>query len=163
MQKTNVNFTASEISQNNTNHNSVFDKNRQNQDNNSHNIITTHLSQEHNHDHDHKIKEDKKEHKHDHGHHHHGIGGGHGGHGHSHENMNIRAAIIHIIGDIVQSIGVVIAAIIIYVEPDWHIADPICTFIFTFLCIFTTIPIFRDCVSVLMEATPKEIDVVQCF
>jgi zinc transporter 2 len=28
--------------------------------------------------------------------------------------MNIRAAIIHIIGDIIQSIGVVIAALIIY-------------------------------------------------
>ena len=77
--------------------------------------------------------------------------------------MNIRAAIIHIIGDIIQSIGVVIAAIIIYCKPEWHVADPICTFIFTFLCIFTTVPIFKDCVSVLMEATPKEIDIVQCF
>jgi zinc transporter 2 len=77
--------------------------------------------------------------------------------------MNIRAAIIHIIGDIVQSIGVVIAAIIIYFKPDWHIVDPICTFIFTILCLFTTIPIFRDCVAVLMESTPKNIDVAECF
>jgi len=77
--------------------------------------------------------------------------------------MNIRAAIIHILGDIIQSIGVVIAAIIIYFRPDWHVVDPICTFIFTVLCIFTTIPIFRDCVSILMEATPKDVDVVECF
>ena len=28
---------------------------------------------------------------------------------------------------------------------------------------FTTIPIFKDCVSVLMEATPKDIDVASCF
>ena len=77
--------------------------------------------------------------------------------------MNIRAAIIHIIGDIVQSIGVVIAALIIYFYPDAHIADPICTLIFTVLCIFTTVPIFKDCMSVLMEATPSEIDVVACF
>jgi len=77
--------------------------------------------------------------------------------------MNIRAAIIHIIGDIVQSIGVVIAAIIIYFQPTWHIADPICTFIFTILCLFTTIPIFRDCLYVLMESTPKNIDVEECF
>ena len=33
------------------------------------------------------------------------------------ENMNIRAAIIHLIGDIIQSIGVVIAAVIIYFYP----------------------------------------------
>ena len=77
--------------------------------------------------------------------------------------MNIRAAIIHIIGDIIQSIGVVIAAIIIYCKPTWEIADPICTFIFTFLCIFTTVPIFRDCCSILMESTPKTIDVAECF
>jgi zinc transporter 2 len=77
--------------------------------------------------------------------------------------MNIRAAIIHIIGDIVQSIGVVIAAIIIYFKPEWGVVDPICTMIFTVLCIFTTIPIFRDCISVLMEATPKDINVVECF
>jgi zinc transporter 2 len=70
--------------------------------------------------------------------------------------MNIRAAIIHIIGDIVQSIGVVLAAIIIYfVGPSANVADPICTLIFTVICIFTTVPIFRDCMSVLMEATPK--------
>lgn len=74
--------------------------------------------------------------------------------------MNIRAAIIHIIGDIVQSIGVVIAAAIIYFYPEAHIADPICTLLFTFLCVFTTIPIFIDCMSILMEATPKQIDVV---
>ena len=77
--------------------------------------------------------------------------------------MNIRAAFIHIIGDIIQSIGVVIAAIIIYCKPEYHLADPICTFVFTVLCIFTTIPIFKDCVSVLMEATPKGVDVIQCF
>lgn len=56
-----------------------------------------------------------------------------------------------------------IAALIIYFEPRAHMADPICTIIFTIICIFTTIPIFRDCVSVLMEATPKDIDVVECF
>jgi zinc transporter 2 len=77
--------------------------------------------------------------------------------------MNIRAAIIHIIGDIIQSIGVVIAALIIYFYPEAHIADPICTLIFAVVCIFTTVPIFRECMSVLMEATPKSIDVLACF
>ena len=59
--------------------------------------------------------------------HSHGVPGSHshdhshdGGHGHSHgcfggsgEAMNIKAAVIHIIGDLVQSIGVLIAGIII--------------------------------------------------
>lgn len=28
---------------------------------------------------------------------------------------------------------------------------------------FTTIPIFKDCVIILMEATPKYLDVAECF
>ena len=35
------------------------------------------------------------------------------------ENMNIRAAIVHLMGDMVQSLGVIAAAIIIKVRPDW--------------------------------------------
>jgi zinc transporter 2 len=80
--------------------------------------------------------------------------------------MNVRAAMIHILGDIVQSIGVVIAAVIIYADqanPNSAYADPVCTVVFTFLCLFTTIPIFKDCMVILMEATPKELDVTELF
>jgi zinc transporter 2 len=77
--------------------------------------------------------------------------------------MNVRAAIIHILGDIIQSVGVVIASLIVFLSGNderFFIADPICTMIFTVLCIFTTVGIFRDCIEVLMEATPKGVDVV---
>ncbi|XP_074656004.1 proton-coupled zinc antiporter SLC30A2-like isoform X2 [Tubulanus polymorphus] len=79
-------------------------------------------------------------------------------HGHSHghkQNINVRAAFIHVIGDFVQSIGVLVAAIIIYFRPDWKIADPICTFLFSVLVLFTTINILRDTLLVLMEGTPR--------
>jgi zinc transporter 2 len=33
--------------------------------------------------------------------------------------MNVRAAVVHILGDMVQSIGVIAAAIIIKVKPEW--------------------------------------------
>ena len=46
-------------------------------------------------------------------------------------------------GDTIQSIGVIIAAIIIYVwsRPDNKVklADPICTFVFAILVMFTTV------------------------
>jgi zinc transporter 2 len=50
---------------------------------------------------------------------------------------------ILILGDIVQSVGVVIAAIIIYFKPEYKIVDPICTFIFSVLVFITTIPILK--------------------
>lgn len=40
-------------------------------------------------------------------------------------NLNVRAAAIHIIGDIIQSVGVLLAAMIIYVFPGFNIIDPI--------------------------------------
>lgn len=66
----------------------------------------------------------------------------------------MRAAIVHMVGDMVQSIGVIIAAVIIYVKPDWTIADPICTFLFSILVMLTTVPIFTDAMRFLMENSP---------
>ncbi len=73
-------------------------------------------------------------------------------------NVNVRAAMIHVIGDIIQSVGVLGAAAIIYFWPGMTICDPICTFIFSIIVICTTVPIVRDCINVLMEGTPEDID-----
>lgn len=106
-----------------------------------------------------------------HGHSHGEDGHSHSGHshgGHSHdeesqpllshssdhvqqENINVRAAFIHVVGDFVQSLGVFIAALLIYFKPDWVIVDPICTFLFSILVLFTTVAILRDALTVLME------------
>lgn len=118
-----------------------------------------HDHEHHDHDHEHDHGKGKKKAKaHDHHGHSHGHGHGHGHHGHNHENMNIRAALIHVIGDLCQSIGVCIAGVIIYLKPDLHIVDPICTFLFSIIVFMTTVPIMKDCVRVIMESTPQEID-----
>ncbi|PAV56021.1 hypothetical protein WR25_06486 isoform D [Diploscapter pachys] len=78
---------------------------------------------------------------------------GGGSHGHSHDgtgSVNVRAALIHVIGDFVQSIGVLIAALVIWFT-NWTLADPICTFFFSIIVLFTTITVARDIFVVLME------------
>lgn len=80
---------------------------------------------------------------------------------HSHENINVRAAFIHVIGDFIQSFGVLVAALIIYYKPEWQIVDPICTFLFSALVLCTTLAIIRDTLMVLMEGKPKGIDFEQ--
>ncbi len=72
--------------------------------------------------------------------------------------MNIRATFIHVVGDIIQSIGVLIAAIIITVNNKWVIADPICTFLCSILVFLTTLPILKDVLAVLMEGRPHDFD-----
>lgn len=59
----------------------------------------------------------------------------------------------------IQSIGVVIAAGLIWFDPvRLKIADPIITFVFSVIVMFTTIRIVRDCIVVLMEAAPLSLN-----
>ncbi|XP_018431211.1 PREDICTED: zinc transporter 2-like, partial [Nanorana parkeri] len=74
-----------------------------------------------------------------------------------HGNTSVRAAFIHVLGDLLQSIGVMVAAIIIYFKPQYKIADPVCTFLFSIFVLATTTTILRDVFWVLMEGTPRSI------
>ena len=48
-------------------------------------------------------------------------------------DLNIEAAYLHVVTDLIQSVGVALAGLLIWVFPQWQIIDPICTFIFTLL------------------------------
>ena len=83
------------------------------------------------------------------------------------DNPVIRAAYIHILGDMIQSAGVLIAALIIYFFQDTHpgvrIVDPICTFCFAIVVLCTTFPVSRDCFYVLLESTPRDLDIESLY
>jgi solute carrier family 30 (zinc transporter), member 2 len=66
------------------------------------------------------------------------------------ENVNIRAAFIHVFGDLIQSIGVLLAAICIR-WTGFAMADPLCTYLFSMIVFCTSIPVARDIFSTLME------------
>ena len=78
--------------------------------------------------------------------------------GHNTKNINVRAAFIHVLGDLIQSAGVILASVIIFVKPEWKQADPICTFFFALLVLCTSLPVMAECLSILMERTPAELD-----
>ncbi|XP_043211464.1 zinc transporter 2-like [Amphibalanus amphitrite] len=97
--------------------------------------------------------------------HSHGLSSSHShSHGHSHggersatENINVRAATIHVLGDLIQSIGVLVAALIIKFKPEYRIADPICTLLFSAIVMATTVGVMRDATRILMESTPDSV------
>lgn len=68
------------------------------------------------------------------------------------------SAYLHVLGDLLMSVGVIIAAVLININPDWILADPLCTYLFSVIIAFTSIPVFKDCMMVIMEASPDEID-----
>ncbi len=78
-------------------------------------------------------------------------------HEHKHDDINLRAAFIHVIGDLIQSAGVLVASALIWYRPQWRIADPICTFFFSVLVLGTTLFIFRDILRILMEGKEERL------
>jgi cation diffusion facilitator family transporter len=70
------------------------------------------------------------------------------------DSMNLRAAYLHVLGDALQNIGVIIAAIVITIRPSWVIVDPMCTLMFAIIVVMTTKDLARDAFFVLMEGTP---------
>ena len=105
------------------------------------------------------------DHGHEHEHHHHDSEDEEIGlhdedeHKHKNTNVNLRASFIHVLGDALQNVGVLIAGGIIFLFPNFSIADPICTYIFSIIVGLTTIKILKDCIFVLMEGSPVDIDI----
>ncbi|CAF3433782.1 unnamed protein product [Rotaria sp. Silwood1] len=71
------------------------------------------------------------------------------------DNLHMHSSHIH---HTVQSVGVLCAALLIKFKPQYKLADPICTFIFSILVLITTITIMRDIIFVLMEAVPSNVN-----
>jgi len=110
----------------------------------------------------------------DHGHSHGGHGDAHGDHSEDElaeeqASLAMRAAIAHVIGDIVQSLGVCLAALCIWTQPfdvgftdtgvsKWNYADPMCTVLFGILVLFTTKSTLVQAVSSLMVKAPEHIN-----
>lgn len=76
------------------------------------------------------------------------------------EDLNAKAAYLHVLGDLLGSVGVVLSGILIWLT-GWNIFDPIITLLFTAIICFTTVRIVRRTVGVLMQATPEGYDSVE--
>nr|AAK91871.2 putative vacuolar metal-ion transport protein MTP1t2 [Noccaea goesingensis] len=73
-------------------------------------------------------------------------------------NINAQGAYLHVLGDSIQSVGVMIGGAAIWYNPKWKIIDLICTLVFSVIVLGTTINMIRSILEVLMESTPREID-----
>lgn len=74
-------------------------------------------------------------------------------------NINLQGAYLHVVADMIQSVGVMIAGGIIWARPDWLVVDLICTLIFSVFAVSTTISMLRNIYGILMERTPSDIDI----
>jgi cobalt-zinc-cadmium efflux system protein len=78
-------------------------------------------------------------------------------HAGAHDNMNVRGAYLHVLSDLLGSVGVVIAAVVIRYT-GWLAADPIASFVTTVLIIRGAWTLVKESVDILLEGAPKHID-----
>jgi cobalt-zinc-cadmium efflux system protein len=72
-------------------------------------------------------------------------------------NLNMRAALLHVTGDIGASIGVVLAGTVILLT-GWLYIDPLLSIAIAVLIAYGAWRIVRETVNLLMEGTPRDID-----
>ncbi|ELQ73939.1 Cation Diffusion Facilitator (CDF) Family [Trachipleistophora hominis] len=82
-------------------------------------------------------------------------------HGHSDKhvstNLNMKATYVHIIGDLIQSCGVLLASALTFFFPKIVFFDIACTFIFAFIVLVSTLLVVSEALSILVESAPKKI------
>ncbi|MEC1271756.1 CDF family zinc transporter CzcD [Bacillus subtilis] len=73
-------------------------------------------------------------------------------------NLNIRGAYLHVISDMLGSVGAILAAILI-IFFGWGWADPLASIIVAILVLRSGYNVTKDSIHILMEGTPENIDV----
>lgn len=76
------------------------------------------------------------------------------------KTLNIRAAILHVMSDILGSIAALIVGLVILFS-HWYYIDPILSFFISLLILNSTIRLLREALSVLMESVPKHISLTE--
>ena len=72
-------------------------------------------------------------------------------------DLNIRAAFLHLMGDVLSTVGAVVAGVIIRFTA-WNWLDPLVSVLIGFLILWSAWSIVRESVEILMEGTPTDID-----
>jgi cobalt-zinc-cadmium efflux system protein len=77
---------------------------------------------------------------------------------HSHTSLNIRGAYLHIIGDALSSVGVVIGGVVI-IYTGWYLIDPILSIMISLVIIFGAWSLVKESVNILLESAPEHMNI----
>ncbi|KAH7104585.1 cation efflux protein [Auriculariales sp. MPI-PUGE-AT-0066] len=132
-------------------------------------VRTTTPSHSHSHDHPHhshspeasrrslppalpEIRTPSPTHSHDHAH-------SHGGHGHSHGSMNMRALLLHVMGDALGNVGVIATGLVILlVKADWALYfDPGISLLISIIIFSSAWPLVKSTSIILLQGVPSHV------
>lgn len=75
----------------------------------------------------------------------------------SEHDLNLRSAFVHLMGDVISTIGAVLAGIVIaFTGLNW--LDPLVSVFIALLILWNAWGILRETVNILLESTPRDVD-----
>lgn len=94
-----------------------------------------------------------------------------GGHDHDHEHehehehdhtaardINVQSAFLHVVGDAISSVGVMVAALIV-MRTGWTWVDPLMSVLIGVLIVFSAVRVLRSSIHILIEGVPEGLDI----
>jgi len=76
---------------------------------------------------------------------------------HRSHSLNARGAFLHVLGDTLSSVGVLVGAGLMALT-GWYVIDPIISALISVVIVVGSVRLVRDAVDVLLEAVPSHVD-----
>ncbi len=76
---------------------------------------------------------------------------------HERHSLNVRGAFLHVLGDALSSVGVLLGAGIMWFT-GWYVVDPLISVIISGVIVVGAVRLVRDSVDVLLEGVPAHVD-----
>ncbi|MFC7044412.1 cation diffusion facilitator family transporter [Halobacteriaceae archaeon GCM10025711] len=73
------------------------------------------------------------------------------------ENLNVRGAFIHLLADAAGSVAAIVVGLVLAVT-DWYVLDPAFAVVVAALVLYSTFDLLRDSVNILLQGTPRDVD-----
>ena len=79
-------------------------------------------------------------------------------HSHQHDSLNVRGAYLHVLGDLLGSVGALVAGAVVWMT-GWGAADALVSVLIAALILVSAWRLVREATDVLLEAAPAHMDV----
>lgn len=76
----------------------------------------------------------------------------------SENDLNLRSTFLHLMGDVLSTLGAVLAGVIILFT-NWNWLDPLVSVLIGILILYNAWGILRDAMDILLESTPRDVDI----
>jgi cobalt-zinc-cadmium efflux system protein len=76
------------------------------------------------------------------------------------ENLNVRAALLHVMGDLLGSVAALVSGVVI-LYTGWTPVDPLLSLFIVLLILFSSLRLLREVVHTLLEGVPMHLDLAE--